>query len=109
MDVYLCPTYVSLRSIEVYSPKLFKLLEKRGVVLAPKQWEGTLADLPTDGPAIIRASSKMYCSVEELAKRATELGLFVFYDDAVLLESGKYDKASLTDEANAFLDRVAAM
>lgn len=105
MKMYLYPGYVSLASARAYSPRLFEFLENM-VELEAVRWNGSLTSLPTDEPIMVRASSRLPCSLEDLALRCEELGHFVYYDDQLLLTDGSYTREGLIESAQRFLERV---
>lgn len=105
MRVYTYPGYVTLGSAQGGSPKLFRYLEKeRGVKCEWHPWHGTLDSLPKK-PAMVRASSMMKCTYDELAARCAELGHLCFYDDRIILPNGEWIGGDqMIKEAKKFLD-----
>lgn len=106
MKIYLYPNYVSLGSAEYQSPSLFALLKDKGVEIEEANWQGNIASLPTDKPAIIRDSSVADCSSEELAEFCAQHGHLCFYDDSLVTQGGGLDNTeALLEAAEAFLEK----
>lgn len=111
MKVKMCfyPNYVSVASAGGCSPLLFEYLEKEGVELEGKRWNGTIDGLPQHEFVIVRSSSKMHCSDVELAKRCEELGHLVYYDDRLLLPTGEYTSEALFEATAKFLEKLRSL
>ena len=82
MRVYLYPGYVSMRSgFEDEAPRLWQEIQRRGILLEEARWHGGLDSIPTDRPAIVRPSSRMYCTGRELDDFCIKHDLFCLHGD----------------------------
>jgi hypothetical protein len=74
--VYCYPHYVGIPSASHCAPDIFRVIKECGVEPYPEDWHGTLTSVPgtEEGPAIVRASSKMHCDEKELAALCAERG-----------------------------------
>ncbi|MSU74998.1 MAG: hypothetical protein EXS55_00555 [Candidatus Magasanikbacteria bacterium] len=110
VKVYLFPGYVSLESIDaaMSSQNLLQFLSDRGVMLDEQHWGGTIDSLPkkdwSEGPVMVRASSRMDCAREKLAQVCADNGWFCFYRDEHILADGTADHA-VVRAVEAFLLR----
>ena len=84
VNVLLFPNYVNIGGMIFYSPIIGDILTDHRVLLNPKSWDGSL-DLPDKG-CLIRASSMLKISLDDLAAKADCMGHLVFYDDKILID-----------------------
>lgn len=104
MTIYLYPHYVSLTSAARFSPQLFLFFVQQGVGLKEAPWNGDLDSLPSE-PSVIRASSMMDCSLQELGQKCAELGHLCFYDDKLVLPNGDTVREGLIEAARKFIEK----
>lgn len=84
IDVLLYPHYVHIGSLKYTSPIICDILTDHRILLDHISWDGSL-DLPDKG-CLIRASSMLKISLDDLAVKADRMGHLVFYDDKILID-----------------------
>lgn len=99
MKMYLYPSHMDLSRVERASPFLFgKFLEN--TTLTSGYWTGSVNDIPDGEPSLIRCSSLIGSSPEEIGRVCAEKGHLAFYDDALWTVDGLVRDE---DEINAIL------
>jgi hypothetical protein len=96
VDIFFYPKYVNIQTTTGLSPWLFNELEKRTIALQEQYWDGEAESLmQINRPSIIRASSVMKSTKENVAIVCAHKGHFLFYDDNHITTTGSFsgDKA----------------
>jgi hypothetical protein len=85
IPMYMFPGYVTIESSRRFSPKFFEWLDQKGVVIERRRFDGKdPKTITSNGPAIVRASSVMDCSVQDLLDYCNRNGHLLFYNDMLV-------------------------
>lgn len=103
VKMLLFPGYVCLGSARCYSHRFFGYLKEEGVEIEAVSWDGDLRSIPTDEEVIVRASTRLCYSFQELAHYCNKYGHLVYYDDRLVTQNGEEGVSSLLDAAAVFL------
>ncbi len=110
---FLMPEWVTVATVEQFSPSLWKVLEKYVSVASffthVVPWDGTLTALYAHSGCFVFVSTHFRSNLSELASVCCEQGHIPFHDDESLVLGGAFTQSDGRDiviAARHLLDRV---